>query len=178
MKFVLAIFIVPILGTSSIAMSDAVAICILECMVRTSDKTIDAIKGFEGFRSVAYQDSVGVWTVGFGHTEGVQEGRTITEPDADALLRAELVHYENAVDHYVTTPLTQNEYDALVSLAYNIGVENFRKSSVVRFLNLGHKRRAADAFLLWCKGKIKGELVVLPGLKNRRVAERELFLTA
>jgi lysozyme len=145
--------------------------------VRTSDKGIDFIKSKEGFSATAYKDSVGVLTIGYGHILGVKEGDITTEEDADALLRAELVHYENAVDRYVTTPLAQSEYDALVSLAYNIGIGNFSQSSVVKFLNKGEKSKAADAFLLWSKGKVKGELTILPGLKNRRVEERDMFLS-
>jgi GH24 family phage-related lysozyme (muramidase) len=144
--------------------------------VRTSDRGIAFIKEREGFVDHAYQDSVGVWTKGYGSTANVHPGDTITEEDAAALLRAEVVHYENCIDHHVTVDMNQNEYDALVSLCYNIGCENFAKSSVLRFLNLDHRQKAADAFLLWCKGKIRGELIVLPGLKNRRVYEREMFL--
>jgi lysozyme len=145
--------------------------------VRTSENGIEFIKDKEGFSSTTYRDSVNVLTLGYGFTDGVQEGQTISEDDADVKLRALLIHYENAVEHYITQPMTQNEFDAMVSLCYNIGVENFGKSSVVRFFNAGAKRKAADAFLLWCKGKIRGELVVLPGLKNRRVYEREIFLS-
>lgn len=146
--------------------------------MRTSDVGVEFIKQKEGFRSEAYRDSVGVWTIGYGHTMGVGPKDYITEEDADVLLRAELLHYENAVERFVFSTLTQNEFDALVSLCYNIGTANFAKSSVVRFINDGYKRRAADCFLLWDKGRIDGKLVPLAGLRNRRKAERELFLTA
>ena len=146
--------------------------------MRTSDKGIDFIKAKEGFRALAYRDSVGVLTIGFGHTQGVEEGQTITEDDADALLRAELVKYELAVERYVRCDMTQNEYDALVSLAYNIGINHFSQSSVVRFLNSGDRPRAAAAFSMWNKGTVNGRLTVIPGLAERRKQEAELFLTA
>ncbi len=145
--------------------------------MRTSDSGVEFIKRHEGFRSEAYLDSVGVWTIGYGHTMNVKPGDSITEDEADSLLRAELIHYENAVERYVQSELTQNEFDALVSLCYNIGPANFSKSTVVRFINQGNKRGAAYAFELWDKGRIEGKLVILPGLAVRRRNERDLFLT-
>jgi len=145
--------------------------------MRTSEHGVAFVKAHEAFRDTAYVCPAGKLTIGYGHTDGVRPGQTITEEDADALLRAELVHYELAVEHHVTEPLNQNEYDALVSLCYNIGPTNFGKSSVVRFINEGHKRRAAEAFLLWDKARVNGKLVPLAGLTARRKRERELFLT-
>lgn len=145
--------------------------------MRTSEHGVAFVKEHEGFRGEAYQCAAGHWTIGYGSTATARPGQTITEDDADALLRAELVHYELAVEHHIVEPLNQNEYDALVSLCYNIGPVNFGKSSVVRFINEGHKRRAADAFLLWNKARVNGKLTVLSGLTVRRKRERELFLT-
>jgi lysozyme len=145
--------------------------------MRTSEQGIELIKEFEGFRSEAYKCPAGVWTIGYGDTIHVQEGDTITEEKADMLLRARIVNYEVAVEHHVTVPMNQNQYDALVSLCYNIGPGNFHKSSVVSFLNQGHKRKAGQSFLLWNKATVDGVLTVLPGLVKRRQREMTLFLT-
>ena len=144
--------------------------------MRTSDAGIAFIKGWESFRGEAYLDSVGVLTIGYGHTQGVKPGDTMSEESASTLLKAELISYENTVARVVDEELAQYEFDALVSLCYNIGGNNFSRSSVVRLIRAGDRPRAADAFLLWCKAEVGGQLVPLKGLLNRRKAEREMFL--
>lgn len=132
-----------------------------------------AIKAREGCRLTAYQDSVGVWTIGVGHSarapSGITpyRGMTITEAEADAILADDLKVFERAVNRAITIPITQNQFDALVSLAFNIGVNGFVGSTVVHKLNSGNVMGAADAFLMW-ERPIE--------LKARRIAERKQFL--
>ena len=132
----------------------------------------------EGERLTAYQDSVGIWTIGVGHTsvEGppnVTPGLQITSEECDQILARDLQKTEQAVASAITVPVAQHEFDALVSLCFNIGAGNFAKSSVHRDLNAGNRAAAADAFLMW--DKAGGH--VLPGLDTRRQRERNLFLT-
>ena len=143
--------------------------------MRMSAKGRELLKQREGVRLKAYQDSVGVWTIGVGHTSAaglpkVYKGLTITQAQADSILTADLVKFEQTVNKAVTVSLTQNEFDALVSLCFNIGQGAFSKSSVVRKLNSGDKKGAADAFLLWKNAGGK------PILLKRRQAERLQFL--
>ena len=132
----------------------------------------------EGQRLTAYQDSVGVWTIGVGHTSvagppTVTQGLQIAAEESDQILARDLKRTEQAVLSAVRVPLAQHEFDALVSLCFNIGAGNFAKSSVLRDLNAGNRSAAADAFLMW--DKAGGH--VLPGLAKRRQRERNLFLT-
>lgn len=138
---------------------------------------VDAIKEHEGLRLVAYLDSVGVWTIGYGDTgTDVVKGLTITKEEAEERLRKRLVEFEGYVNRAVKVKLTQNQFDALVSLVYNIGPTNFNDSTLLRKLNAGDYAGAADQFLVWNKGRVDGKLVVISGLVNRRNAERQLFL--
>lgn len=136
------------------------------------------IKSFEGLRLTAYLCPAGVPTIGYGHTgldvshADVAAKWTITEAQAEEILRRDLGRFEKAVASCIARPLTQNQFDAMVSLAFNIGAAAFRGSSVVRRFNAGRTTEAADAFLLWNKAGGK----VLPGLVRRREAERALFL--
>jgi len=137
----------------------------------------DAIKEHEGLRLVAYLDSVGVWTIGYGDTgKDVVKGLTITKEQAENRLSKRLVEFEGYVNKAMKVKLTQNQFDALVSLVYNIGPTNFNDSTLLRKLNAGDYVGAADQFLVWNKGRVDGKLVVINGLVNRRKAERELFL--
>jgi GH24 family phage-related lysozyme (muramidase) len=128
----------------------------------------------EGFKTRAYKDSVGVWTIGVGHTSAagppaVKPGMTISKAEVDAILSRDLVKYENAVNAAVRVVVTQGQFDALVSLCFNIGPGGFAKSTVVRRLNAGNHRGAADAFLMWNKP---------PEIMGRRRGERQQFLKA
>ncbi|WEU69476.1 endolysin autolysin [Pseudomonas phage vB_PaeM_Ty] len=138
---------------------------------------IDAIKEHEGLRLVAYLDSVGVWTIGYGDTgPDVVKGLTITKEEAEKRLRKRLVEFEGYVNTYVKVPLKQYQFDALVSLVYNIGPTNFKTSTLLKKLNAGDYIGAADQFLVWNKGRVDGKLVVIKGLANRRAKERKQFL--
>lgn len=140
--------------------------------MQISQAGIDLIKSFEGCSLVAYQDIGGTWTIGFGHTEGVCEGMTITMAEAEQFLADDLVQYGDYVNDYVTVPLTQNQFDALVSFTYNLGPGTLYHSDLLSFLNAGQYSRAADAFLEY--DHAGG--VVVAGLATRREAERKLFL--
>ena len=129
------------------------------------------LKYFEGCKLTAYQDSVGVWTIGYGHTKGVYEGMTITQEEAEQMLLTELEEYEGYVEKYVTVPLTQNQFDALVVWVYNLGPTNFRRSTLLKELNSGNYTAAGNEITKWNKAGGK----VLAGLVKRREAEAELF---
>ena len=136
--------------------------------------TIDLIKRNEGCKLTAYQDSVGVWTIGYGHTgDDVAEGSQITQDQAEALLRQDLDKFQDGVDDAIGGGDTaDNQFGAMVSLAFNIGLGHFKTSSVLREHNAGNQQSAADAFLMW--NKAGGQ--VLTGLDRRRHEERDLYL--
>ena len=145
----------------------------IESVHRVSDDGVDMIAKHEGLRLEAYLCPARVWTIGFGSTHGVKKGDRITEAEAIERLRREVQIYETGVLEALTVAPNQNQFDAMVSLAYNIGVAAFvKESSVLRFHNLGDTKRAADAFRLWNQGGGK----VLPGLVTRREEERSLYL--
>ena len=129
------------------------------------------LKYFEGCKLTAYQDSVGVWTIGYGHTKGVYDGMTITQEEAEQMLLSELEEYEGYVEKYVTVPLTQNQFDALVVWVYNLGPTNFRNSTLLKELNAGNYNAAGQEITRWNKAGGK----VLAGLVKRREAEAQLF---
>lgn len=140
-------------------------------------QNIEAIRKHEGLRLVAYLDSVGVWTIGYGDTgPDVVKGLVITKVQAEERLRKRLREFEGYVNRAVKVKLTQNQFDALVSLVYNIGPTNFISSTLLRKLNASDYAGATDQFLVWNKGRVEGKLVVINGLTNRRHEERELFL--
>jgi len=138
------------------------------------------IKSFESCRLRAYLDGGGVWTIGFGHTNGVKQGDTCTQEEADALFDAEIVIYEDGVNSLVKAPINQNEFDALVSFAYNVGLdidtddvaEGLGDSTLLKKLNKWDYAGAAAEFPKW--NKDNG--IVVNGLTRRRKAEQALFL--
>jgi lysozyme len=136
-----------------------------------SERGLALIKEFEGCRLEAYKCPADVWTIGYGHTQGVKRGQTITQFEADELLRLDVE------DHDITPYLdgaetSQNQFDAMSSLAFNIGLTRFANSTVLKRHKLGNKLGAANAFLMWKISNGK----VLPGLVRRREAERKLYL--
>jgi len=143
--------------------------------MKTSQEGIDLIKRFEGCKLEAYPDpGTGhvPWTIGYGHTgPDVTQGLKISQGTAEILLRQDLAKFEDAVTKYAGKA-HQNQFDAMVSLCYNIGQGNFSKSSVARLHRNGQYTGAAAAFLLWNKAGGK----ILAGLVNRRKAERNLYL--
>lgn len=147
--------------------------------MKTSPEGIALIKKFEGLRLKAYPDPATggePWTIGYGTTSSagvgkIKRGMSITEPQAESMLIRSLASYELAVMHALNKPPAQHQFDALVSFAYNVGVTNMSRSSVVKYLNAGMVEKAAAAFLLWNKAAGR----VMPGLTRRRAAERDLF---
>lgn len=140
--------------------------------MKTSQDGLDLIKQHEGCKLEAYLCPAKVWTIGVGHTKGVKEGDVITEDQADEFLREDVKDSEQCVKNSASAVLQQHQFDALVSLVFNIGCGNFRKSSLLRYLNNGHSHLVPDEFGKWVYGGGK----VLPGLVKRREAERRLFL--
>ncbi len=139
--------------------------------MRTSEAGILLIKSFEGCRTVAYQDAVGVWTIGYGHTIDVKEGMRITQHQCDVMLEVDIETYENYINKYVIVSLTQNQFDALVSWVYNLGPTNLRNSTMLKVLNAGKYEEVPYQMQRWNRAGGK----VLKGLVVRRTAEAELF---
>ncbi|ATQ42615.1 glycoside hydrolase family protein [Caulobacter mirabilis] len=144
---------------------------------QVSRAAIELIKTFEGYRRKAAQLPDGRWTIGYGHTLTAREGAEVSEPDAEALLMYDLINVAHAVNEQVFTPLTQNQFDALCAFTFNVGVENFRRSSVLRRVNEGQLLQAACAMEMWRKADFEGERIVIDALVRRRSAEKTLFLT-
>lgn len=142
-------------------------------------KALDLIKDFEGLRLYAYLDPVNVWTIGYGHTSmagapKVTRGMRVSKEEAEEILKADLERvYIPAVRRHVKVPLNANQLGALVSFTYNLGETNFKGSTLLRKLNAGDYRGAANEFPRWNRAGGK----VLNGLTRRRKAEKELFLT-
>ncbi len=144
---------------------------------KASAGAIALIKRFEGYRSKAARLPDGRWTLGYGHTRTAREGAQVSEDDAEALLLYDLMPVQAAINEAVFTPLSQNQYDALASFTFNIGVDNFRRSSVLRRVNEGNLIQAACALEMWRKADLDGERIVVDALVRRRSAEKTLFLT-
>lgn len=144
---------------------------------QVNQEGFNLIKEFEGFRSKAYLCPAGVWTIGYGNTfypsgHKVRQGETITEKEAEKLLRITVESFADRVNKLVRVPVTSNQFSALVSLAYNIGVGAFTNSTLLRLVNEKRFTEASNQFLVW--NKAGGE--TLEGLNRRRKRERELFL--
>lgn len=138
----------------------------------TFQKPIDLIKEFEGFRSDAYQDVGGIWTIGYGHTKGVIPGQWMDEGAVTELLEQEINHIVSIISPLITAPLNENQRTALISLVYNISISAFSKSTLLKFINKGDLQTASNEFLKWINVNKK----VCPGLLKRRRKEQELFL--
>lgn len=142
-------------------------------MTDISENGIKLIKNFEGCRLEAYKCPAGVWTIGYGHTGAeVHAGLKITQEQANKYLKNDLLIHCNNVSRLVKKPLTQNQFDALVSFEYNVGYGNFASSTMLKLLNQGKYSEAALQFGRWVYANKK----VLSGLVKRRQAEKDLFL--
>jgi lysozyme len=144
---------------------------------KVSRAGLELIKSFEGYRRSAAQLADGRWTIGYGHTKTARQGAEVSEQDAEALLFYDLIAVAAAVNDLTFTPMTQNQFDALASFAFNVGVEPFRKSAVLRRVNEGSMLQAAWALEMWRKADFEGEQIVVDALVRRRAAEKALFLT-
>ena len=132
---------------------------------------VDLLTHFEGLRLEAYQDSVGVWTIGYGHTKGVTPSMKITESQANNLLKTELIEYQNYINSMVNISLDQCQFDALVCWVYNLGPTNLKNSTLLTLLNQGVKFQIPDQIRRWNRAGGK----VLKGLVRRREAEALMF---
>jgi lysozyme len=136
---------------------------------------LDIIKRSESLRLRSYKCPAGILTIGYGHTgKDVLMGQVIDATKAQELLERDLVHFSRGVSVYLENEVTDNQFGALVSLAFNIGLGAFGKSTLLSLVNKGDREGAADQFLRWTKAGGR----VLPGLVKRRALERELFLKA
>jgi len=148
--------------------------------MRISQRGIDLIKRHEGLRLQAYRDAVSVVTIGYGHTRTARLGQVISAGDAEALLRADLDGFEAGVARLVTRPIEQSQFDALVSFAFNVGLdidadrraEGLGDSTLLALVNAGRDQDAAIEFVKWNKAGGRPLL----GLTRRRLAEAQLFL--
>jgi lysozyme len=141
-------------------------------MYAYSKKGMALTEGFESCRLTAYRDQGGVWTIGWGHTgPDVHEGLVITQGWADSLLEQDLSKAERAVNLLVTAAITQDEFDALVDFAFNVGIGALEGSTLLTKLNADDVAGAAEEFARW--DHVKGQVVA--GLLRRRLAEKALF---
>ena len=146
--------------------------------MKTSDMGLSLIKSFEGFSAKPYLCPAGVPTIGYGATyypDGrrvTMQDRPVTVAQATDMLRSMLASYEAGVSRYVLVPVTQGQFDALVSFAYNLGLSALKNSTLLRLVNARDYAGAAAQFLRWNRAGGK----VLPGLTRRREAERVMFL--
>lgn len=165
--------------------------------MRISPEGVEFIKSFEGLETDAYQDPAGIWTIGYGHTSAEltadcenpqrvpesmfwtrgSRGIVLRSAMAVPLLQSDLVPRETAVSRLVDVPINQNQFDALVSLVFNIGERAFSGSTARKRLNRGDYVGAAKAMTWWNKATVGGKLIELPGLTRRRNAEAAMFLT-
>jgi len=139
--------------------------------MKTGTKGIDLIKHFEGCELEAYKCAAGVWTIGYGHIKGVTSDSVITQEQAEQMLVEELNEYEGYINNMVTTPLSQNQFDALVSWVYNLGGGNLKASTLLKVVNSGEFDGVPAQIMRWNKAGGK----VLEGLTRRRQAEADLF---
>ena len=144
---------------------------------RVSRAAIELIKRFEGYRQTAAQLPDGRWTIGYGHTLTARAGASVNEPDAEALLLYDLIAVSHGINEAVYAPLGRNQFDALCSFTFNLGLNAFRGSQVLRRLNAGEVLQAAYGMELWRKAEFDGDRIVVDALVRRRAAEKALFLT-
>lgn len=144
--------------------------------MKLSQRGIDLIKQLEGYSSKAYPDPAtggAPWTIGYGTTRGVKPGMVITAEQAEKMLRDDVAKFESGVSSLITAPTTQGQFDAMVSLAYNIGLGNFGKSTLLKKHNARCYTCAADQFRVWNRANGK----VMNGLTKRRADERQVYMS-
>lgn len=139
-----------------------------------NDAGLNLIKVFEGCRTTAYQDDKGIFTIGFGCTHHVSPGMVISEDEAVSRLKEDIKNTCQSVLSFIQPhQINDNQFSACVSLAYNIGVGNFKNSTLLNCIRTGHINDAASEFCRW--NKINGSMS--EGLSRRREAEKELYLS-
>lgn len=145
--------------------------------MQLSQNGLNLIEHFEGLKLASYQDSVGIWTIGYGTTvyptgQPVRKGENCTATQANSFIAHDVEKFATGVNNLVKVHLNQNQFDALVSFSYNLGLGNLNSSTLLRKLNAKDYSGAADEFLKWNKAGGK----VLDGLTLRRQSEKNLFL--
>lgn len=147
-----------------------------------SENGLNLVKKFEGLHKVtedgdvrAYRCPAGKWTIGYGHTRGVKSGLRVSVDECEKLLMEDLHEAGNAVRSAVSVPLSQHQYDALVSFVFNLGAGNFRSSTLLKKLNKGLYEEIPAQILRWNKARVDGQLTELRGLTRRRTAEAALW---
>jgi lysozyme len=147
-----------------------------------SEDGLNLVKKFEGLHKVtkegdvrAYRCPAGKWTIGYGHTRGVKSGMRVSVPKCTEMLIADLHEAGNVVRRYVNVPLSQNQYDALVSFVFNLGEGNFKSSTLLKRLNQGKYDEVPAQIIRWNKARVDGVLTELRGLTRRRTAEAAMF---
>lgn len=133
---------------------------------------IRLIEKWEGIRLRAYQDSVGVWTIGYGHTKNVHMADRCTQAQAEQWLKQDVVSHITGIKKYVKVPLNQNQFDALASFHFNLGSEILKGTDLLKFINSKQWAKAGNEMLAYCHAGGKR----LQGLYNRRMDERNLFM--
>ena len=145
--------------------------------LRTSEAGLKLIMAHEGFRSVSKQLPDGRWVIGYGHMKAAREGLKISQAEAEAILREfDLPPIEKGLNDLLLVPVSQNEFDALTSFAYNIGLDQFESSDVLAHINAGNKLKAAWAMESWRKARVGARDMVVDPLVRRRADEKALFL--
>lgn len=144
--------------------------------MKISRAGLEFIKAYEGLRKRAAATPDGRWIVGFSHTETARNGMEVDEGAAELLLLGDLRPVVAALNDLIFAPLSQNQFDALASLAFNIGLRNFALSGMVRHINEGRIFDAAQAFDVWRRAEVDGRAMVVDGLVRRRAAERAMFV--
>ena len=140
--------------------------------MNVNSEGLELIKSFEGCRLRSYTDSVGIWTIGYGHIQEVYPGEEITQEQANQFLKDDLIKFEDGVTRLVTSQINENQFSALVSFAFNLGLGNLGKSTLLKYVNTGEFDKAADEFVKWANAGG----ATSPGLLRRREAERTLFI--
>ncbi|MBK5145858.1 lysozyme [Budviciaceae bacterium BWR-B9] len=137
----------------------------------TSQVGINTIKAFESLRLGAYLCPADVWTIGYGHTDGVKRGDLISADQAERFLKGDVIKFEQDITRLVKVPLTQGQFDALVSFVFNVGTRAFSNSTMLRKINARDFAGAANEFSRWVYANGKR----LAGLERRRRAEKKIF---
>ena len=144
--------------------------------MKTSDRGITMIKSFEGHSLEAYRCAAGIWTIGYGHTKGVRTGQRVTQEEAEALLRDDICDAEGAVSQCGI--LNQNQFDALVSFVFNVGLGAFGTSTLKKMVAANpNDTLIKNEMMKWKYATVNGRKVVLPSLQSRRIKEAELYFT-
>jgi lysozyme len=142
--------------------------------MKFNESGLALLKDYEGCRLDAYQDLAGVWTIGYGATgDGIKQGVIWSPMQAEARLKQDVERFSKGVVKNVSVELTDNQFSALVCLAYNIGLGNFSRSTLLQRVNEKKFMLAASEFEKWCRAAGK----IVKGLQRRRQAERDLFLS-